>query len=286
MKVTSCPLCKNAKLSKSWLTVVFEEINFSYLECLRCCSLICNPMPANETLLKMYNPQYFKLDECANESSSVEKFNDVLNFLKGLERGTFIDYGCGEGKLLKEAAKLGWKVLGVDFNPELAESLVGTDIEVLSHHDIVHQKADVLHLGDVLEHITDLETQMPEILKLLKCNGYLVAQGPLEANNNFFNWMLKLQKQIRRTQAVSIPPYHVILATSPGQRYFFSRYGLSEILFRVEEVAFPAPSRISLGQLTSLRTTSLYMIRKISQLISRINIEKFGNRYFYVGKKG
>lgn len=50
---------------------------------------------------------------------------------------------------------------------------------------------DVLHLGDMIEHLTDLEHQFPEILRLIKPGGYLLAQGPLEAGPNLFTSVLK-----------------------------------------------------------------------------------------------
>lgn len=285
MNEISCPLCNHKKLSDSWLKILFEGIEFAYLECLRCHSLICNPMPNEDTLLKMYSSKYFDFGEDVKEDNSIEKFREVLIFLETVEKGTFIDYGCGEGKLLKEVAKLGWNVLGIDFNPDLAIDLYGTDIKVTSPSDNISEKADVLHLGDVLEHLTDLDNQMPEILTLLKSGGYLVAHGPLEANDNLFNWMLKLNKKIQRNRVTNMAPYHVILATSQGQNELFTRFSLNEISFQVKEVAFPAPDNLSLKHLSNLRVVSLFFIRKVSQAISFFNMQNSGNRYFYLGRK-
>jgi hypothetical protein len=167
----------------------------------------------------------------------------------------------------------------------LAKELNSIDIKVISPLDETSQRADVLHLGDVLEHLTDLDNQMPKILNLLKSGGYLVAHGPLEANDNFFNWSLKLNKKIKPTKATNMPPYHVILATSQGQRDLFTRFALEEIDFQVQEVAFPAPETISLKHLSNIRMTSLFFIRRLSQFMSSFNIQYSGNRYFYVGKK-
>jgi len=32
-----------------------------------------------------------------------------------------LDYGCGNGDLLESAAKLGWQIAGVDFDPKVTE---------------------------------------------------------------------------------------------------------------------------------------------------------------------
>lgn len=287
MNEITCPLCSHQKLSDSWLKVFFDGVEFAYLECLNCHSLICHPMPDEKVIAKMYDSTYFDPDENfgGEEDKSMGKFREVFAFLETIEKGRFIDYGCGEGKLLKEVAKSGWDVLGMDFNPALAVGLEGTGIEVVSHTAEISQKADVLHLGDVLEHLTDLDTQMPQILKLLKSGGYFVAHGPLEANPNLFNWAIQFQRKLRRAEAMNMPPYHVILATSQGQRGLFIRFNLEEIIFEVQEVAFPAPESFSLNYLKKPRMAGLFFVRKISQAVSSFNIENSGNRYFYVGKK-
>lgn len=285
MSHISCPLCAGKKFTNSWLEVSFEEVVFKYLECADCRSLICSPMPDENMLSKMYGSTYFDFEQEAGEDNSLEKFRDVFVFLKTIEKGVFIDYGCGEGKLLKEVAKTGWDVLGIDFNPELATALTGTDIQVVNPSTPISKKADVLHLGDVLEHLTDLDAQMPEILDLLKSDGYLIAHGPLEGNANFFNWFLKLNKSIKRTKTTYMPPYHVILATSRGQRALFTRFDLRETMFQVQEVAFPAPETFSFKYLSQPRTAGLFFVRKLSQTLSSFNMQNSGNRYFYVGKK-
>jgi len=280
-----CPLCSHKNFSDAWLKTFFDGIEFAYVECLNCHSLICHPMPDENVIAKMYDSTYFDFGEDLGEDKSMDKFREVFEFLETLEKKTFIDYGCGEGKLLKEVAKLGWDVLGIDFNPALAVELNGTGIEVVTPSAEISQKADILHLGDVLEHLTEMDAQMPEILKLLKSGGYLIAHGPLEGNGNLFNWAIQFQRKIRRAEAINMPPYHVILATSQGQRGLFTRYNLDEVIFRVQEVAFPAPERLSLRTLKNPRITGLFFVRKFSQVLSSFNIESSGNRYFYVGKK-
>ncbi len=67
----------------------------------------------------------------------------------------------------------------------------------LSH---ANRLADVLHLGDVIEHMTKINEQMPEILKLIKPGGFLIAQGPLEANFNVFTLGIRLSRSFRSAQ--------------------------------------------------------------------------------------
>jgi SAM-dependent methyltransferase len=285
---TVCPLCGGQDFRPSWVGVVaFKGLDFTFMECIGCRSFICDPMPDESTLLDMYGNSYFDGGSCTGEDSSMGKFADVLEYLRVQEPGVFIDYGCGDGHLLAAAAELGWKPIGIEFNPEHVNDLKQRwPFEIIGHRDVPGEKADVLHLGDVIEHLTEMDDQFPKILSLLKENGVLIAHGPLEANPSFFNFVMSVSRRLRRSKITNVAPYHVILATSNGQRQLFERHGLEEECFRVQEVAFPAPDGISLKDLADFRKTLLFAIRKVSQAFTAVlGTEARGNRYFYVGRR-
>lgn len=280
-----CPLCSSKKFTDSWLKLSFKENQFKYLDCIECRSLICSPMPDEELLRQMYDSTYCENSDESGEDNSLKKFTQVLDFVETLEKGRFIDYGCGDGKLLRKIQAMNWDVLGIEFNPDFAAELKKDGIKIISYLEEPPYQADVLHLGDVLEHLTDLDNQFPQILKLLKEGGYLIAHGPLEGNPNFFCQMLKLGKKFMRNKVLEMAPFHVILATSKGQRSLFERFDLKEEEFQVNEVAFPAAEHISFRDLNDIRKTGLFVIRKVSQITSSLDMKNLGNRYFYVGKK-
>jgi SAM-dependent methyltransferase len=243
-------------------------------------------MPDASVLDRMYDDSYCEHPEAAGEpASSLEKFSGVIEYAETLPPGLFIDYGCGDGKLLNEMRSKGWDVLGIDFNPEFASALKSQGIRVLGPGDPIGEKGDVVHLGDVLEHLTDMDAQVPKILDLVKDGGHIIAHGPLEANPNLFFRVVRAAKRFRKGRRTEMPPYHVTLATTRGQRSLFKRFGLEKLQFRVTEIAFPAVETLSLGNMGNPRTVGLFGLRKVSQLISRLDIENLGNRYFYVGRK-
>jgi SAM-dependent methyltransferase len=283
MNQEACPLCGACRNQDSWLDLEFRETAFKYRECLECGSLFCSPMPDIEMLGHMYDSGYGGEAGSYGEDTSLEKFAQVLSFVGTQEKGVFVDYGCGDGKLLVKLNELGWNVLGIDFNPEYASGVRERGIEVIGHEQTTDVKADVLHLGDVLEHLTDLDRDVPKILQLLKNGGYLIAHGPLEGNRNLFYRALKLGKQTKK-RPTQMPPFHVTLATTRGQKELFRRNGLDEVVFDEKEIAFPAPYSLSRSDLRSVRTTGLYVLRKISQTATRLGLGS-GNRYFFVGRK-
>ncbi len=286
----ACPLCAASAARPSWLGAVrYAGSTFPYVECCSCGSLYCDPMPGAETLARMYGPHYVSEAQGENWVEDPKEPGRTIEWLQKLPAGTFMDYGCGQGLLLGQARRLGWHAMGFELDAEVARRThERTECEVLSDPDLLATRyaagVDVLHLGDVIEHLTDPDHQMPTILNLVKPGGILLAQGPLENHANLFTWVLRKARSARPNRITEMPPYHVLLATSAGQREFFSRFGLMEIEYRMREVHWPAPSRLSMAVLRSPRALSLYVLRQISRGVSALRPQTWGNRYYYAGR--
>jgi SAM-dependent methyltransferase len=283
----TCPLCECEQAKPSWFgSIFYHEREFSYLECLSCHSLYCDPMPDDETLAQMYGPNYL-VTVSASGAEEPQEASTVVEWLKRSLGTTFVDYGCGAGTLLKEALKLNWQAIGVEYDEQVAQrTQQRTGARVVSESAVFGAQpvADVLNLSDVIEHLTQASRQMPEILRLLKPGGMLLAQGPLEANFNLFALGLRLARWLHRGQRTEGTPYHVLFATAQGQRQFFRRLGLEEVEYTVREVAWPAPERLSLAVVRQPRQLALFLLRRLSQAVSALNPGRFGNRYFYAGR--
>lgn len=284
----ACPLCNHEHARPSWVgSTLYHGREFTYVECLSCDSLYCDPMPDEETLSRMYGPDYATSFQ---EDPGIDDPKEAMRVVKWLRAragtGTFLDYGCGTGALLNEAAKLNWRAVGVEFDDEVAKAVEQrTGARVVSNPlELADGVADVLHLGDVIEHLTEVNRLMPEILRLVKPGGLLLAQGPLENNATLFTMMLRLVKSVRGAKPAEMAPYHVMLATAPGQKRLFERFGLETLEFTVREVAWPAPNRLSLSDLKRPRAVGLFAVRRLSQAVSAIRPNQWGNRYFYAGR--
>jgi SAM-dependent methyltransferase len=210
-----------------------------------------------------------------------------VGWLKKLQAGTFLDYGCGDAVFLNEARKLRWNVIGVEFEADVAKSVsnrtgirIVTDTKELGIQPI----ADVLHLGDVLEHLTRVNQQLPEVLKLLKPGGILLAQGPLENNTTPFTIAVRWNRSRRNSLPLDAPPYHVVLATSRGQQILFRRFGLTQIDWSVREVSWPAPSKLTSEVISNPRELVMWGLRRFSQVFCLVSGRNFGNRYYYSGR--
>jgi hypothetical protein len=75
----------------------------------------------------------------------------------------------------------------------------------------------------------------------------------------------------------------VTLATRVGQQALFGRVGLVAKRFSLQEVEWPAPSRLRGVEAINPRAVALFVLRKASQAVSAVRPSTWGNRYFYVG---
>jgi SAM-dependent methyltransferase len=234
----------------------------------------------------MYGREYGTLGGGPYEIKDPKDSKRIVRYLKKTPPGIFVDFGCGDGTVLRAVQDAGWRAIGVEIDPEVArEVAVRTGLEVISRLEgtIEPQSVDVVNLGDVIEHLTDAAGQLGQILSILRPGGLLIAQGPLEANKNLFTFGLRIARTLRPRPA-TIPPYHVILATAKGQRTLFDRLGLETIEFDITEVDWPAPSRITIPDLTSPRHLVLFVVRQASKLLTALTSADWGNRYFFIGR--
>ena len=284
-----CPLCDSTDIQQSsTVSVLFEGRHYPYRECRRCGSSACDPMPDAEALARMYGPGY----SSAAEDAGVEDPKQPERLLTALKRrapGRFVDFGCGTGSLLRESRRLGWTAVGVEFEAEVVRKVAAeTGSTVLHGIDALRSfptmPADVIHLGDVVEHLTAADGVLRELVNLIAPGGWLVAQGPLEAGPCLYSTTLNVARRLRATRPVEMPPYHVLQATVEGQLALFERVGLRTLDYVVTEVAWPAPSSPSWNVLRQPRSLALYALRKVSQAASALSGGRFGNRYFYIGE--
>jgi SAM-dependent methyltransferase len=208
--------------------------------------------------------------------------------LDGLPRGVLLDYGCGGGGLLAVGKGMGFDVVGVEWDADQARAVstrLGVRVFTPDDPELEGVRADILHLGDVIEHMTDLNAQFPHALQLLKPTGTLICQGPLQANTTLFNLALRIARPlIRRIRKTEVAPEHVILATLRGQLALFRRFTLEQRALEVWEINWPAPEQLTVSVAFNPRQLALYALAEFSRAISRRGPGRWGNRYFYVGR--
>ncbi len=247
-------------------------------------------MPDENVLARMYGPDY---GGRGPKDGGIEAVCDEEWVASWLRRrspllGPFVDYGCGNGELLAVGRAAGCDVAGVEFGAEVArrvEQSSGARVFAVGERDLsqLQGRVAVLHLGDVIEHLTSPLAALTEVLRLLRPDGVLLAQGPLESQATVFNVFLRAKRAWSDSTPANVPPYHVLLATAAGQRTLFERLNLRQLEFLQSEVDWPAPSRFSPAMFRQPRVASVYFARRLSRAVSAFAPRYLGNRYRYAG---
>src|SRR5690606_34105277 len=118
------------------------------------------------------------LDELAGDPAYEEEILPLaLELLDPKSDGTYLDVGCGEGRLMKAITERGGQAIGVDVSPELAEmaSRYGethvADVPPLD--SLSDDSVDGVAIVLVLEHIRDEEAMFAECARVTRTGGTL-----------------------------------------------------------------------------------------------------------------
>lgn len=277
-----CPLCWSQRRRPSWLGVRRHDgREYRWVECTECGSSYYDPIPAEAVLRGVYGPDYLVVNQSADAPGSPKNHAWVIDTLRRRPAGVFVDYGCGAGDLLQKAARIGWDARGVELNEDVAQRVaaaiglpVTCDPESLRNADGA-AIADVVHLGDVMEHFADIDAGLDRALALLKPGGELLIQGPLAAGTCLFDWCIRFAGRLRPNRIVDAPPTYVVASARRGIERLLERRRLRASEFVLTEVAWPGPWRWE----STPKAVALFALRRISQAVSRLAPERLGNRY-------
>lgn len=194
-----------------------------------------------------HDVHYEKKEKAAN--SAYKESADLL--AKFVNPGSLVlDYGCGTGGFLKALGSAGFVPFGVEFDADAAETAARHTgfkaISVESFNRLAEKPAfDVLHLGDVLEHLPDPAATLRELLGYLRHGGVLYVEGPLEINPSPVYLVAKsigiIKRALHSRFSASHPPTHLFQVGEKQQSAFFKRIdpSLVQQFWRVSESGWP-----------------------------------------------
>ena len=177
------------------------------------------------------------------------------------DKGSLLDVGAATGSFMTAAKKRGWNVSGVEISDFAAETgrQKGLDIKtgILENCGYEKEYFDIITLWDVFEHISNPQSTLAHIKKILKPGGLIVMNLP-DSDSLFARLMGK-------KWALIIPPEHL---------HLFSIHNLKILLERNQ---FSLISKDTIGKKFKLAYVfhALYTIRhkkiwrKISNLIKK-----------------
>ncbi len=189
--------------------------------------------------------------------------------------GRLLDFGCGNGSFLRTARAAGFEAEGVELEAKAREQAArNSGCEVLSLDEVIAsgRRYDVIHLGDVLEHLPAPAEALRDLEPLLRTHGVFFLEGPLEDNPGPVFYAARLfgtaKKALGRPLLSDLPPFHLFRTTARAQRAFFERrMGYEVLAFRVDESGWPylgADDRLfrpgSVGKFLKILTAKLGIV--------------------------
>lgn len=182
------------------------------------------PLPTREELREHYNNKYYHNEARRNQYSYAYTEEELehkyissmeAEAVAGIDQGSYLDVGCGEGFGLDYFSGRGWDVKGIDFTtegieaifPQLCRFVDATDIydwlDGIDDHD---ERYDLITCNNVLEHVLDPLELLRGLRKLLNGDGVLRIAVP---NDGSWIQRLVIDRSLAEPDFYVHPPEHL-----------------------------------------------------------------------------
>jgi 2-polyprenyl-3-methyl-5-hydroxy-6-metoxy-1,4-benzoquinol methylase len=286
----TCCLCgKPGKRPRAPFGARWDGRQFDFLECQGCGSKFVSPQPSADDLRRIYTQESYHDTHYAEVDDVPARSLEILErFVK--PGGSLLDFGCGNGRFLRAARRAGLQAEGVELDATTrrrAAEKSGCNVRSLDEIAAGARTYDVIHLGDVLEHLPDPRKVMAELQDALAPGGVFLIEGPLEENRSLVAWSAALTRRVKtalgRSCYAAGPPTHLTRTSAASQRRFFERgLGHDVLHFEVAEDGWPYLAAIDAP---SGRNRLRSAIGRTSVLVARLGNPaglQLGNRFIAV----
>ena len=248
----SCPLCDGRSGQRGFpYAVGFAGQVFNYLRCDTCRSVFVDPIPDEAVFAQMYDKAAYHdvhYGDGANSLAYAQSVDLLANHAPA--RCRVLDYGCGAGGFLKACQARGFDVIGVEFDPAAARAVaeaLGCPAMTVGEFDATdpRNQVDVIHFGDVLEHLPDPFDTMRTALQCLRPGGWLYVEGPLEVNPSPVYYAAlafgAVKHRVTGGRIGAGTPTHLFRTHAGAQKRFFERLGpnFELVAWSIQETGWP-----------------------------------------------
>ena len=266
---------------------VWNGQEYWYRHCSACGSSTVDPLPDDLQLRVMYSWSAYHQEHYSNLTEEVtpSALDGVLPALVGCQ--TLLDFGCGNGSFLRLAREAGFTCQGVELDEAsrlVAEANSGCPVVSLEEILAAGKKFDVIHLGDVLEHLRDPAITMLDLEALLSERGRFFVEGPLETNTSLVLVAAKAIKAVRspfgKRSIGTLPPFHLFQTNAAAQRDFFAELlGYEMERYIVWESGWPYRLRRPANSKSEIIRDLIGRAAVGTERIGRVFGLKLGNRF-------
>ena len=197
-------------------------------------------------------------------------------------RGKLLDVGCGFGGFLFVAQTAGWDCYGVEISPlwgEKARRLLGQPQRImigsLSDGHFPLASFRVIHLRHVIEHLSDPQAGVQELVDLLEPGGIIVMETPNSRAlvNLTYGWFARWRKLERRIATPVDPPFHLFGFSPKSLDLLLSRAGFVRRLLRTTRHGDPTwrfkNEDLTWGEFYGPRGRLMSLVHRLSAWLGR-----------------
>ncbi len=250
-EVRPCPLCKGTSAVSAFpYAIQYLDDRYEYIRCTDCLSVYVDPVPSAQTFARMYSKSDYHDSHYAEIESN--HYDAAANLLKSHAPpgAKVLDYGCGFGQFLRAVRSAGFTPIGVEFDTDAAIAAArnaGCRVYPIPEFakEMSDTQFDVIHLGDVLEHLPDPTSTLNSLLHHIKAGGLLFVEGPLETNPSPVYWAARLFGTFKHALQPRFvgqgKPTHLFRTGGSQQLDFFKRVSpkLKLIHWEIYETGWP-----------------------------------------------
>ncbi len=288
MKDKNCIICSKKEFAQAFpFNTYFNGRTFRYKKCLNCNFVKIFPDPSKKDLEKLYDnksyhKKFYSIIENNDYKDSVKYLNKFLDYKVKL-----LDFGTGSGHFIREISEI-HKCFGVEYSPETIKKLKNKfkKATFLNNNQVNNKKYnnffDIIHLGDVLEHVIAPDYLLLNLHSKIKKNGLLYIEGPIERNLSLVNFSILLFGNIKRfltrNYKNNFKPYHLFFCDYQNQISMIKKINKFKIIdYKIYETGWPYNSGGYLKKSIAIAAI----------LISKLNVFgfKIGNRFRIILRK-
>lgn len=205
-----CPVCD----SDAPLARLLVKDGFDSYRCAACDHIVVHPFPSAEALARLYSFEggyqtHAALDGVPARAAH-PKFEERI--ARQRARGRLLDVGCSYGDFLGVARARGFDVQGVEMSSDTAALVAAKEIPVfagsLTDARFTDATFEIVHAGDVMEHLPDVCAFVTKIRRVLKPGGLFVVTTP-DHDAFFPRATLALYRVFRIPWSHATPPWHL-----------------------------------------------------------------------------
>ena len=240
---SNCPICNNNNFRTDNLSsyIIGLRNDWKVMRCNYCSHRKLNYSLESGEINVLYSNGYFtpteiselsltKISACYIDNEVILRKNKFLSTVTRLRNMTFanasfLDIGAATGEVVKIANEIGFNAEGVelsDYAIETAKEKNNIILQKKKINELSSDKYNIVHMNHVFEHLENPIEEIKNIRKIMKKNGILYIEIPLQFNlvDTTKGWHNKIRK---------FPPCEMT-AHSIHHPHFYTKSGIQKLL--------------------------------------------------------